>query len=546
MRIIELQMKNFGKFSDKNVLFHEGINIIYGSNEMGKTTMHSFLKGMFFGIDKQRGRASKNDEYTLREPWNNRSFYAGILRFESGGKIFRLERSFHKSDKSAELVCETDGERLSIVQGDLEPLMEGLNETAFRNTVFVSQKGVQTDAGLAIEIQNYMANIQNTGDSDIDVGLAVKCLNARRKTLESEKKRKVQLATGQMQEVRMKIDYIRQELQVLQEEKQDCSIQKERIEQERCILQQEYRKNTQKESNEKEFPKAKKKEQEYKLHENVAAYIQRRQQFLVLLLGLAALFVCIFVPAFWIKGFTLLGWLLLSAICIYRQKRRTQQIHDDSQQGIDRDQGETSADSNDLEEELRQIREAEQKLQWKLEQIQENIKEKGIIQGNLTETLEELQAGCAADGQQELETKALRLAGDIIQEIADGIYKDSAARLNETISCILAEITDGAYTSVFLDANMEVRINTPDKLLTLEQVSRGTMDQIYFALRMAAGEMLCRQEHMPILLDDAFAMYDDRRLAQTLRWMFRSGRQVILFTCHKREAEILQKISGGC
>ena len=51
---------------------------------------------------------------------------------------------------------------------------------------------------------------------------------------------------------------------------------------------------------------------------------------------------------------------------------------------------------------------------------------------------------------------------------------------------------------------MEVRINTPKKLLSLEQVSRGTMEQIYFALRMAVGEMFCQDETMPIILDDAF------------------------------------------
>jgi len=44
---------------------------------------------------------------------------------------------------------------------------------------------------------------------------------------------------------------------------------------------------------------------------------------------------------------------------------------------------------------------------------------------------------------------------------------------------------------------------------------------------------------MPIILDDAFAMYDDKRLQRTLNWLHRSGRQVILFTCHKREEEYL-------
>ena len=71
MRILELEMKNFGKFSDQTIHFHPGVNIISGENEMGKTTIHSFIRGMLFGITAQRGRASGKDEYALREPWEN-------------------------------------------------------------------------------------------------------------------------------------------------------------------------------------------------------------------------------------------------------------------------------------------------------------------------------------------------------------------------------------------------------------------------------------------------------------------------------------------
>ena len=59
---------------------------------------------------------------------------------------------------------------------------------------------------------------------------------------------------------------------------------------------------------------------------------------------------------------------------------------------------------------------------------------------------------------------------------------------------------------------------------------------------MAVGEMFCQDETMPIILDDAFVMYDDKRLKQTLKWLYHSGRQVILFTCHGREQRILDEI----
>ena len=84
--------------------------------------------------------------------------------------------------------------------------------------------------------------------------------------------------------------------------------------------------------------------------------------------------------------------------------------------------------------------------------------------------------------------------------------------------------------------------STPQKLLSIWQVSRGTMEQIYFALRMACAEFLNQEDALPLILDDAFLTYDDTRLEQTLRWLALSGRQVLLFTCHRREQEILKRI----
>ena len=59
---------------------------------------------------------------------------------------------------------------------------------------------------------------------------------------------------------------------------------------------------------------------------------------------------------------------------------------------------------------------------------------------------------------------------------------------------------------------------------------------------MAAAELLCGENRLPILLDEPFALYDDERLEAALRWLKNSGRQVILFTCQKREREILERI----
>ena len=55
---------------------------------------------------------------------------------------------------------------------------------------------------------------------------------------------------------------------------------------------------------------------------------------------------------------------------------------------------------------------------------------------------------------------------------------------------------------------------------------------------------MLHEEEGPVILDDTFGYYDDSRLAQTLRWLKDSKRQVIIFSCQKREMEMLEKM--GC
>ena len=276
-----------------------------------------------------------------------------------------------------------------------------------------------------------------------------------------------------------------------------------------------------------------------------------------------ALLVCILVPHIWISALVLAGWLGISAIFVWKIYRRHQEeqerqerIQKRMQERMKKEiqaERERSAKREKLleekyheEDELAQ-REKElnlefEKQMWNQERISAESKEKQVILNNLEESLQELQEENEQSGSIQEELDAVRLAIMTMNQISEDIYKESAAHLNQKISDILSQITEGRYTSVFLDANMEVRINTPKKLLSLEQVSRGTMEQIYFALRMAVGEMFCQDETMPIILDDAFVMYDDKRLKQTLKWLYHSKRQVILFTCHGREQRILDEI----
>ena len=71
MIINKLNLKNFGRFQNEELILKQGINVIYGENESGKSTIHSFLQSMLFGMKRLRGRASRTDTYNKYAPWEH-------------------------------------------------------------------------------------------------------------------------------------------------------------------------------------------------------------------------------------------------------------------------------------------------------------------------------------------------------------------------------------------------------------------------------------------------------------------------------------------
>ena len=71
-------------------------------------------------------------------------------------------------------------------------------------------------------------------------------------------------------------------------------------------------------------------------------------------------------------------------------------------------------------------------------------------------------------------------------------------------------------------------------------LSAGTVDQLYLATRLAICDLVLPEEKaIPLVLDDALTNFDDVRCAAALRWLKEESRhrQIILFTCHSREAD---------
>ena len=185
MRLLELHIDGFGKFHDRTISFNDGINIIYGKNEAGKSTLHTFIRGMLFGIERGRGRAAKNDLYTKYEPWENSGTYEGWLRLEKDGTIYRIERRFRKENKSLNIINETKGLEENASPEFISRLLNGLTETMYNNTISIGQLKSATEDGMVTELKNYIANMNTTGNISLNITKATAFLRNQKRSLEA-------------------------------------------------------------------------------------------------------------------------------------------------------------------------------------------------------------------------------------------------------------------------------------------------------------------------------------------------------------------------
>ncbi|MBQ1989431.1 MAG: AAA family ATPase, partial [Clostridia bacterium] len=167
MKIKEIYISSFGGVKDLKISAENGLNVIYGENEKGKTTLMSFIKMMFYGSERANQLLSKNirKKYT---PWDG-SPMAGSIVFEARGRNFRLDREFRSSNSTDKVTLwDLDLGESKSVSGDVGNEIFGLSVGAFERTVFIGQFGFpESDAKSESEINSRLSNIALTGDESV-------------------------------------------------------------------------------------------------------------------------------------------------------------------------------------------------------------------------------------------------------------------------------------------------------------------------------------------------------------------------------------------
>ena len=655
MILEKLYIDGFGKFSDYSLNFSPSIQILYGENEAGKSTIHAFIQAMLYGIPKG---ASKKEVFFQYRPFSKALGFGGSLTFSHQGKSYCVQRDFLQGGE-AHITILPQGEKLSEGESFLQSVLSPFSLESFKNTVSIRQLKSSTEREMVYELQAMLSNFQESGNVELNPQAALDYLEQEEAKLTEkmipDATKRYSGLLGEVKNTRRSLSLLEAEEAQSSEEKSlkgsapeeamieetdreetdgEESFEKNDSVAKNCILKEESLELRQKVAeieetreewnrlssllekeglnNKEELLLEQEKMLHYLSHEQEEKELGKNSTFLYPLFCFFALcfavlttlsflyaYTSVALPRFpffsmgfsaylypFFCAFLLFLLLALSQRRIFTQQQRWVkqekrefeeilakrnistflQFQNSSKEEL-REEGssytqakvlqyyntllEKWGEKEELEKSLALLEESYQKekLLWletsykekQKEQREELLRQYGILQNKadlIRPSLEE---------NEKLQEKreALLEAKERIRQIAGEIRKSFAFHLNEDCGKALSEITGGRYDSLWIDEQLHIYVNAKEGFFPLEQASTGTIDQLYLALRLSMALLLQRENRdlLPLLFDDSFAMYDEKRLAASIGYLKKAyPAQILLFTCHHREEKILKEL----
>ena len=238
MIIREANIGKFGKLENQKYQFAPQINVIYGANESGKSTLMQFLKALLFGLEKTRVRKTL-DTYNRYEPWDTPAYFYGSMMFETGQQQFLLERNFYYKEKRARLVNIRDGEELSVEYGDLDMLLGNVSASAYENTCCIGQEQLLPGRDLGVLLEDERSNLAQTGSGDFQLSKALQELEQKRKNAEKTRKELEQQRLSHIHQLEVNQQVLERDIAGLKAQQEKQSMQQGTVQEQVRALQQQ-------------------------------------------------------------------------------------------------------------------------------------------------------------------------------------------------------------------------------------------------------------------------------------------------------------------
>ena len=670
MKIKNIKINSFGNLQDKDIELSDNINIVYGKNEAGKSTLLKFIINSFYGTSKNK-KGREFSDYDRYKPWGREDF-SGKIKYElDNGEEYEVYREFGKKNpKIFNSNLEDVSKNYSIdknLGNQFFYEQTKVDEDTFISTIASMQQEVKLEKNSQNVLIQKMANIAGSGEDNVSYKKAIdklykkqldeigtyrshgKPINVAQSKLNDLKNKKHELLgfkdkkynldenkndiDEKIQEDELKITILKQ-LKSINEKEQ---FEKEKLSYNISIIQEKEQELEELINEKKECLKKNNFKNEQDLSNLIDTYQRQlatenydtnkmeitlnkkinKSKYIISILVciIINLLLFLFIKNNYLKYVGLLGFIFIAlfykmeknkireAETIVKNKQQINQKVEQNKVLINLDKIKKLQEQINLKNAQIQIVEKNRNYEIdKLDQIQSKIKTlKEIDKEKMKNTyrsqmdiyeinkllnvqdvdyeLEKLQT---RTNERKLELHRIDLSKENIipqldnlarveeeistteDEYNDLMKKNNAMvvvkqalenayekmkntvtpKFTNNLSENISRISNGKYNKVAInDENgLMVELNSGE-YVSAERLSVGTIDQLYLSLRLSMSNDIS-DENMPIILDEAFAFYDDDRLENLLKYLIDNfyDKQIIILTCTSREEEILKRL----
>ena len=170
MKIKNIKVNAYGNIENKDINLEEGINVIHGANESGKSTLLNYIISIFYGISRNKDGKALSD-YEKYKPWNSNEFSGRISYKLENGEKYEIFRDFNKknpkiyNDKLEDIsdrfeTDKKDGSKFFIEQ-------MGIDKQMYLSTVVSTQEEVRLNEKNQNMLIQKIANLAGTGEDNV-------------------------------------------------------------------------------------------------------------------------------------------------------------------------------------------------------------------------------------------------------------------------------------------------------------------------------------------------------------------------------------------
>lgn len=519
MRIDKIKINGFGKIKNKEIELKDGINIIYGENEAGKSSLMKCIQAFFYGLSKNKnGKAiSDFDQY---KPWEDSEFSGKIKYTLDNGEEYEIFREFKKKNPIIYQNNEDISSQFKMDKTKSIHFLEeqtGIDENLFCNTAIISQQEVKLEKADTNAIVQKISNLVSTGDDTISFKKSMDTLNKWQNEkigTERTKEKPINIANDNIKKLTNEKDNLKNGKQNLinyATQKEHIALELQELQGKKDKLKQEKQV-----SNDNEI-----KNVEMKLKIKIGIF-------------LGIFFFAISVLLFVLKKIgiamilAILGLITVIAILKMCQQKAKNSNLDTSK--IEKEIEKIDVKMNDLKLKNTLMDAEKSKIDESLEKlikIEETLEEQKRIKEELLS----------------LETSYL-IAKEALSKAYEEIKNNLNPKFEQKLCEITSNITDGKYKNITINDESGLLVEVQNgAYMPVDRLSVGTIDEMYLALRLSILSEISK-EKMPILFDETFAYFDNHRLKNIICHLQDENydNQIVIFTCSNREEQVLNQL----